>query len=203
MNWRTLAVALVLPLLMPAIGFGWFRSGASRSAYRAAPAVAVYYYCPAPALVAFPAPVPALLPIAVPYAAPPAPLAPPPMTAPGHAVPRPAPPSGTQEPPRVPEGMPKAGVSTSESRKEGTRFYDSYFVTGGRRPLPDRTDVTFWNLTGQGLTLTVDGRSLTMVPGQSTRLDLGREFAWRVAGRAEEREQVPAQESGLEIVIRR
>jgi len=35
------------------------------------------------------------------------------------------------------------------------------------------------------------------------RLDLARDFAWTVAGRDAERQQVPPQESGVEIVIRR
>jgi hypothetical protein len=141
-------------------------------------------------------PAPALPPYAPPPVAPAAAL-------PRYAAPRPAPPSGsTVEPPRAPDPMPKAGVNAQESRKAGEKFYDSYFVAGGARAAADRCAVMFWNLSGQGLTLTVDGQARVLPSGQSLRMDLKREFAWRVAGRDEERQQVPAQESGLEIVIR-
>lgn len=183
MRWRALlGAALVVLLTFPTTGFGWFRSLFAR------PAPAPVYYCPAPIFMVAPAVMPA------------APTAPVRM----YAEPRPAPPSGSSvEPPRAPELMPKAGVNPHESQKVSEKFYDSYFVAGGARSAADRCAVTFWNLSGQGITLTVDGQARTVAAGRSVRLDLKRDFTWGVAGREAERQQVPAQESGMEIVIRR
>ncbi len=198
----SLGAALLALLALPATGFGWFHSLFSRSSYRAAPATV--YYCPAPVAVAAPpapyavAPVVSVVPAAP---APPAIPAPPPGR---YAEPRPAPPSGTPEPPRAPDTMPRAGVSAQESRKVGDKFYDSYFVAAAAHvPGGDRCAVTFWNLTGRAVALTVDGQPRTLSSGQNMRLDLKRDFAWSIAGRDAERQQVPGQESGLEIVIRR
>jgi hypothetical protein len=201
MSWRVpLGAALLVLLAAPATGFGWFHSMFSRSSSRAAPATV--YYCPVP--VAAPVVYVAAPPVAV---VPVAPLAPPttPPAPPGRYVePRPAPPSGTAEPPKGSDAMPRAGVSAQESRKADEKFYDSYFVgSAARAPGGDRCAVTFWNLTGQSLALTIDGLPRTLTAGQSVRLDLKREFAWGVTGRDQERQQVPAQESGVEIVIRR
>jgi hypothetical protein len=99
--------------------------------------------------------------------------------------------------------MPKAGVSAQESRKIEAKFFDSYFVAGGPRAAGDRCAVTFWNLSGRDMALTVDGQARTIPAGQNVRIDLKRDFSWTVAGRDAERQQVPAQESGVEIVIRR
>jgi hypothetical protein len=191
-----LGAALLVLLAVPTTGFGWFHSLFARSSYRAAPATV--YYCPVPVAVAVPA-VPA--PAPVPYTLVPAPPPAPPRL---YAEPRPAPPSGgTPEPPRAPDTMPKAGVNSRESQKVGAKYYDAYFVAGAARPAADRCAVTFWNLSGQSVTLTVDGQPRSLPAGQSARLDLKRDFAWGVAGRDPERQQVPAQESGVEIVIRR
>jgi hypothetical protein len=101
--------------------------------------------------------------------------------------------------------MPRAGVNSQESRKADAKFFDSYFVASAaaRAPGADRCAVTFWNLSGHALTLTVGGQARALPSGQNLRLDLKREFAWGVSGRDPERQQVPAQESGVEIVIRR
>ncbi len=198
MRWRApLGAALLVLLTMPATGFGWFHSLFSRSSYRGAPATV--YYCPVPVIVA-PAP------YAVVPAAPLAPAVPyPPVAPPGrYAEPRPAPPSSTPEPPRALEAMPRAAVGAQESRKADEKFYDSYFVAAAARaPGGDRCAVTFWNLSGRRLALTVDGQSRTLPAGQSVRLDLKRDFAWGVSGRDPERQQVPPREAGVEIVIRR
>jgi hypothetical protein len=203
MRWRVpLGAALLVLLAMPTTGFGWFHSMFSRSSYRAA-APATVYYCPVPVVVAVPAATP--VPYAVAPAVPPTPFPGPPAPAPAprYAEPRPAPPSSTPEPPKAPDTMPKAGVNAQESRKTEVKFYDSYFVAGGARAAGDHCAVTFWNLSGRGVTLTVDGQARTLAAGQNVRLDLKREFSWTVAGRDAERQQVPAQESGVEIVIRR
>jgi hypothetical protein len=189
----SLVVALLMIFAIPTTGLGWFHSLFSRSSYRAAPPIAVYY-CPVPVVAAVPYPV-----VPAPY---PEPVPVPPLRR--YAEPRPAPPSGTPEPPRPPETKPKAGVNTQESRKVSEKFFDSYFVAGPTRtPGGDRCAVTFWNLAGQNLTLTVEGRAHLLPAGQSVRLDLKREFTWTVAGREAERQQVPAAESGVEIVVRR
>jgi hypothetical protein len=100
--------------------------------------------------------------------------------------------------------MPKAGVNAQESRKIDDKFYDSYFLANAARaPAGDRCAVTFWNLSGQGVTLTVGGQDRSLAAGQNVRLELKREFTWSVTGREVERQQVPANEVGVEIVIRR
>jgi hypothetical protein len=202
MRWRApIGAALLVLLTVPASGFGWSHSLFSRSSARAAPATV--YYCPVPVAV------PAAYVVAPPFAvAPPVapPIAPPALAAPPgrFAEPRPAPPSGTPEPPKGSDSMPRAGVSVQESRKADEKFYDSYFIaTTTRAPGGDRCAVTFWNLTGRSLALTIDGQARTLSAGQNVRLDLKRDFAWGVTGRDPERQQVPAQESGAEIVIRR
>jgi hypothetical protein len=211
MRWRApLGTALLVMLTIPTTGFGWFHSPFSRSSSRTAPATV--YYCPVP-VVAASAPyavAPAFLPVSptIPPVSPTIlPVSPtiPPAAPPGQfAQPRPAPPSSTPEPPRAPDGMPRAGDSAQESRKTDQKFYDSYFVAGpARTPGGDRCPVTFWNLSGRSLALTVDGQARTLSAGQSVRLDLKRDFAWAVGGRVSERQQVPAPESGVEIVIRR
>ena len=207
MRRAVLGVAIVVLLAIPTTSFGWF-SLFSRSSHRSA-GPAVVYYCPLPVAVTVPVAVPAPFALPAPLAAPspyavPAPPVPPPAPPWNYAEPRPAPPSGTGEPPRAPDLMPRAGVNTQESRKVEEKFYDSYFVAGGTQaPGPDRCVVTFWNLSGQDLRLTVDG-SLRPVPsGQKVRLELNREFRWGVAGREAVGQQVPAAETGVEIVIRR
>ncbi len=93
--------------------------------------------------------------------------------------------------------------STRESRKVDKPFFDSYFVVGGALLALDRCDVAFWNLSGQPLTLIVEGKSRTLSHGANLRMDLKREFTWQVEGLPEECHNVPASESGVEIVIRR
>ena len=97
-----------------------------------------------------------------------------------------------------------AGVNAQESRKIDDKFYDSYFLANtARAPAGDRCAVTFWNLSGQGVTLTVGGQDRSLAAGQNVRLELKREFTWSVTGRDAERQQVPANEVGVEIVLRR
>jgi hypothetical protein len=202
MKWRApVGAALLVVLTVPTTGLGGFHSLFSRSSYRAAPATV--YYCPVPVVVPFAGPVVSVVPPPIALPAQPAPIALP--AQPGrYAEPRPAPPSGTPEPPKAPDVMPRAGPATQESRKADEKYYDSYFVASvARAPAADRCAVTFWNLSGRSLELTIDGRPRTLTAGQSVRLDLNREFAWAAPGRDPERQQVPAQESGVEIVIRR
>ena len=99
--------------------------------------------------------------------------------------------------------MPKAGVNVQENRKADARFYDSYFVGGAAPAAADRCAVIFWNLSGRNLELTVGGQVRSVPSGKNLRLDLAREFDWTVAGRDVERQKVPPQEAGVELVIRR
>jgi hypothetical protein len=62
--------------------------------------------------------------------------------------------------------------------------------------------VGFWNVSGRDVTLTVDSRPRLLPNNQSLRLQLGRQFTWRVDGRASHAERVPADKTALEIVIR-
>jgi hypothetical protein len=197
------AVALAAVLLLPAAGranFGLFR--------RPLTTTTTYYY-PAPVVVpAYPAYYyPAYTAPAVPVCPPPTP---PVAAAPSrlYATPAPAPPSGTAEPPLAPGRSsaepPRPGVNVqSESRKVSAGLYDTYFVgSPGGRAAGDRCAVMFWNLSGRDMTLTVDGRTVSLPARQSLRLDLRRDFTWGVLGREPQRQQVPETEGGLEVVIR-
>jgi hypothetical protein len=80
-----------------------------------------------------------------------------------------------------------------------------FAVAAGDRAKPagDRCSVAFWNLSAQDLTLKVDGQKRILPRGKSLTLELDRKFVWQVEGREPEAERVPANETGLEIVIRR
>jgi hypothetical protein len=90
--------------------------------------------------------------------------------------------------------------AVSESRT----YFDTYFGgAGAAKPAADRCSVAFWNLSGQDLGLKVDGQSRLLPRGQSVTLTLGRQFVWQVEGREPQKQDVPANEGALEIVIRR
>ncbi len=99
--------------------------------------------------------------------------------------------------------MPKAGVNAQESRKADERFFDHYFVAGQAPAARDRCSVTFWNLSRADVALTVAGQTRRVPAGRNLHLDLARSFSWSVAGHGSERQDVPPQEAGVEIVIRR
>jgi hypothetical protein len=63
--------------------------------------------------------------------------------------------------------------------------------------------VGFWNLSGHALRLRVDGRDHRIASGETLKLEVGRQFVWRVDDREPQSEQIPAQAPALEIVIRR
>jgi hypothetical protein len=96
--------------------------------------------------------------------------------------------------------MPKA-AAVSESHSS----FDAYAVVprAADRPAGDWCSVAFWNLTGRDLTVQVEGQDHYVPRGKNVRLDLGRQFVWRVEDRAAETEKVPANDSAVEIVIRR
>lgn len=177
--------------------FGLFRGmgfGTHTSSSYYAP-VTVYYYEPAPA-------------VCVPYAWPVAPV----IAAPAPRPAAPAPAPSSAEPPRLyapPSAAPPSAPAepsrpaVSESRKAGAPAYDTYYVgTAGAAGPNSSCDVVFWNHSGQPLTLTVEGREHRLPAGGSLRLALKHEFTWEVAGREPQRQRVPPQETGLEIVLR-
>lgn len=151
-----------------------------------------YYYAPSYRVVYQPVYVMPAAPVCV--------EAPPPRT---FAQPVPAGPSGSPAPgPRSSEpplSTPKPGVTESRS------FFDAYAVAprSADKPAAGKVSVGFWNLTDRDLMLHVDQRTFTVLRGKSVRLELERQFAWRVEARAAQNEQVPAGEAGREIVIRR
>jgi hypothetical protein len=183
-------VALVIcPTAVSASGLGLRGTQASHSYYcyyQAAPAYsyAMSYAQPAPATYAAPA-----------YATPECTTeqAPAPRKL---AQPKPAGPSAgpkTTEPPRA------AGVAEQRS------YFSAYAVAPRTtdQPAGERARVGFWNLSSQDLRLNIAGQPYTLKRGQSVKLDLARQFAWRVDGRDTQNETVPASEGALEIVIRR
>ena len=129
----------------------------------------------------------------------------PPVAPPTYARPTPAPPSSGPALPPAPgpagatPGKPVPRVTESQS------FYNAYAVAppSSEKPAGGRCEVNFWNLSGQPLPLQVDRQTLLLAAGQKVRLDLGHQFVWQIAGRESQAETVPANESGVEIVLRR
>ena len=109
----------------------------------------------------------------------PAPMAPALPALPNYACPTPAPPSvapaaptpSTDQPPKPPPAV-------NESRS----FFDAYPAAPRATDMTagDRIQVSFWNLSGQDLTLKVEGQLQVLPSGKNLRLDLAPGF--RVAG---------------------
>jgi hypothetical protein len=201
--------ALVVLMLLPTTGWAW--GGQLRPSL---PAVSYYY--PPPVFVPMPAYPPLAWPVvpviptlpAVPAVdCPPAfPAAPTPPSS-LFADPTPAPPSGAEPPPALPktppESMPGAGVTTEVRKPAGLYFNAYYLATRGRTPaLAGPCPVTFWNLSSQVLTVKVDNWSFSLSPGQNRKLDLPRTFSWSAEFYGLRQQQIPAEEIGLEIVVR-
>jgi hypothetical protein len=112
-----------------------------------------------------------------------------------YARPTPAPPSQSVEPP-----LHRSGKMSSDLQAP---------VIGGNfatNPMPssskDRCRVGFWNLTGRDVTLTIDGKSLTLARDRATTLELGCRFTWQADKRSERAVSVPPGQSTYEVVIR-
>jgi hypothetical protein len=220
---RRWAVLLLFVCPVTAYGWGWHGRTAVRTAYYyPVPVFAAPVYVPT---VAVPAPV-----YAPPAAAAPAPLYAP-AVVPPEACPVGGPPAGViavpgGPPPQQPAGAgpqavspgatapaspapPSTGPITSESSRKaadntGSPYYDTYTpARSPDRPAGERCRVSFWNLAGRPLTVKVDGRSVVLEANRKTTLDLGHHFVWRVDDRDPHAVNVPADESGLEIVVRR
>jgi hypothetical protein len=127
------------------------------------------------------------------YAVPAAPL----VTVPApFAVPTAAPPSSgsqTAEPPLV-QGTVKAPKVTESRFQGGTKVVKAEGHC---------CQVGFWNVSGRGLTLTIDGKKQVLARNQNLTLRLARQFSWQVDQGGVQTEQVPADKNTLEIVIRR
>lgn len=205
-----LTALLILALAAPA--HGWWHWPRTVTHYYPAPAVVTAYptvvvptvpvyaapvaFCP-PAAVALPV-LPSVRPYARPTPAGPSTIPTPPTrpTAPSAApAPTPAGPR-TQEPPM------STGPAVSESRSS---YFNAYAVAPRDTAPADsaRCPVGFWNLTGQDLTITVANQTHTLPRGQRLKVDLDRQFVWRVEQREPQNQRVPDGEAALEIVIRR
>jgi hypothetical protein len=114
---------------------------------------------------------------------------------PNYANPTPAPPS-----PTGPAAPTKPAPKVSETRS----FYgDPARGAEQTRASVESVEVGFWNLSNQDVNLIVNDQRHFLSPGQSARLSIGRQFAWRIEGRELERERIPDGVSAADIVIRR
>lgn len=207
-SYILVSIGLAAVLLLPSPGQANFWL------FRHRPVVTSYYYAtpiPVAATPVYPVPVvttpvypiPTVSP--VPVVAPPA--CPPAAAGPLYAQPVPAPPSVSVQPPLVPRPaspmMPPAGEQVLTRRPRGD-VYDVHYVDrpGPARPAGQRCEVMFWNLSGSDVTLYVEGQVYQLAAGRSVRLDVNRDFTWNTDASLPHRQQVPTQESGLEIVIR-
>jgi hypothetical protein len=87
---------------------------------------------------------------------------------------------------------------------ETRSFYDATSPTADQsRESVEPVTVGFWNLSDHDVTLIVNHQSYFLAPRQSARINVGRQFRWRVEGRDAERERIPDGLSGAEVVIRR
>jgi len=167
---------LILPLTASAFGF------------RARSATTATYYYPAPVVwvAAYYVPVYCVPVVAAVPAAPPRP----------YATPTAAPPLANPTPPPMP---PAVGEQRTSS------YYDAYAVAGreGQPVDGERCTVGFWNTTDRDLVLRVLNSVQPLQRGRGVTLTVPRGFTWQVDGRELKVEQVPAKESGMEIVIRR
>lgn len=187
-SFRILLLSCVLFLWLPAAAPAWCDG----------PVPVMAWYCPAP--VAYYNPCPYFVPlVALPAVA----VVPLPAeragAAAGEARPAPAPPSGGPANPTAPPRKAIPGVT------ETRPYYDAYTVAprSSDKPAGDLCWVGFWNLSSRDMTLKLGERTHTLPRGKSIKLEVGRQFAWRIEDREAQNESVSANTSGLEIVIRR
>jgi hypothetical protein len=175
----------------PAHAWGWsWRHPGTRSYYYATPVV----YAPAYGVVPFDPCLNVPQPI-MPQAGQEPPLL---GGMPTLARPQPAPASSG---PVAPQTSPMNKVpAVNESRS----FFDAYAVAPRPtdKPAKDRAEVGFWNLSGHDLTLKVAGQTHRLEHGKNLKLQLNRQFVWRVEDREAQSERVPDEVPGLDIVIR-
>jgi hypothetical protein len=115
------------------------------------------------------------------------------------AEPTPAPPSSTpasrspttSEPPTIQKRAP-----TVFEARSGTR------AAQAAQASQDRCKVGFWNVTGQDVTLTIDGKSRMLAKDRAVTVDLGRDFTWQITGREPRQERVPEEMNVFEVILR-
>jgi hypothetical protein len=109
------------------------------------------------------------------------------------------------EPPVLPAATgepPVGGMNQRPPTISATRAQSGNVVPGGA-PLPkDRCRVGFWNLTGREVTLTVEGKSVTLAKNRSVTMDLERNFAWQVDQRPQHVERIAEGQFAYDLVIR-
>jgi len=119
-------------------------------------------------------------------------------------------PVGVPEPPLAAPtaAPPSAGpISPGKSQpevSESRSFYESFGVRSQSKDklLADRCSVGFWNLTARDLTVSVEGQNHIVLQGKTLKLQVARQFAWRMEGHEPQNETVPMENSGVEIVLR-
>ena len=156
-------------------------SSAYYPAYYSVPAVS--YYVPAWPIYVAPAAV------CTPTVIVPAPAAP------LYAVPTPAPPSQTVEPPAI---KTRSNLPTVSESYSGSALKTVQVGSAGK----ERIQVGFWNVSGRDVTLTINGRAYFLPRNRSITLALSRRFTWHIDQRTLRTENVPQENSTLEIVLR-
>jgi hypothetical protein len=117
------------------------------------------------------------------------------------------PPKESQTQPGVAESANPAASSRMPGvavREEGP-FYDSYPIVlkPEQKPLDDQCTVSFKNLSGHPIKLTIDMQERTLTQDGSVTLPVKRQFVWRMEGREAQSEQIKPGNYALQIVIRR
>lgn len=176
-SWRILFVVVASLLTASTASafngrFGLWRAPVSVSYYYVVP----YVYCP---------PGPLVLPV--------------PDARPGmrYAPATAAPPSGTVEPP-----LQKKVSSEARMPVIVTSHALGGSAAPARPPLAnDRCRVGFWNLSGRDVTLTIDGKALSLPKDRAVTLDLERSFTWQVEGRPQHVERLAEGIATHEVVI--
>ncbi len=186
---------LALVAASPAQGFWWGRypAGAATPAYRTAYYPSSYgggIYC-VPVM-------PLYSSVAIPSVAMPSVAIPPPPPVPLWAQPRPAPPSGSSAEP--PLAKPDARApKISESRYAGTG------AAAPQSPAPvgkTALKVGFWNVTGRDVTLVIEGKTHRLPRDRALTVEVPHRFTWTMEGATPRSEEVPANQTSHEIVLR-
>jgi hypothetical protein len=187
---RLFLVSLILMIVVAAGQACPWRIGAVEGSKPMPPPT--WYYCvPAPMPYAnLPSPIPQKSMPKVKNLAEPTPAPPSPSPAPGSPTPVPRLPT-TAEPPTIQKRAP-----TVFEARSGARAAQAPEVS------QERCKVGFWNVTGQDVTLTIDGKSRMLAKHRAVTVDIGREFTWQITGREPRHERVPLETNVFEVILR-